>query len=181
MITDDEFRADPSTQSVLSQIPGFQLSMVRVDCMHCTKLGICHVVIGSSLVWLCGERAYKYLGPAVNEVLGPNASMQEQLDDLMLRFNEYVKGLQDSTGLRRSADQGTLRNKSGAPNSWATNSKWQDPCRWTIGVVFQQTLVLFCSRADSSPYDQDPKNTFGANRPQEVSKDLKCPVCARLV
>lgn len=128
MLTDDEFRADPSTQSVLTQIPGFQLSMIRVDCMHCTKLGICHVVIGNSLVWLCGERAYKYLGPAVNEVLGPSASMQEQLDDLMLRFNEYVK---DHKIQRAYAALPTREPFEASP----------------------VPLVLFCSRADSSPYD----------------------------
>jgi len=72
-------------------MPGWQLDRTRIDDMHCTKLGLGHHVIGGSLVYFVSQRAYMYLGPAVLETLPPNASQQDILDDLSLRFKEWLK------------------------------------------------------------------------------------------
>ena len=59
--------------------------------MHCTKLGIGHHVIGNGLVYLATERAYRWLGPAVSVELPHDVAFPDVLDDLNLRFKEWLK------------------------------------------------------------------------------------------
>lgn len=59
--------------------------------MHCVKLGIGHHVIGNSLVYLAQERADLFLGPANDVVLPANAPLNQILDDLNIRFKDWIK------------------------------------------------------------------------------------------
>ena len=89
--TADYFASNPNYVSVLTQMPGWILSRTRADDMHCTKLGVCHYVIANTLVYLMMKRAYIRVGKARDATLPDDATKQEILDDLFVRFHEWLK------------------------------------------------------------------------------------------
>ena len=96
-----EFQEHCPSKSVLTKIPGWSLLRVRADDMHCTKLGLGQHVIGNTLVYLMLSQAFLYLGPAVRKILPDDASNQDILDDLLLRFKEWLKDHSLSCSVKR--------------------------------------------------------------------------------
>ena len=82
-------------------MPGWLLSRTRADDMHTTKLGVGQYVIGNTLALLMERRVDQYLDPAVEMVLPPDASNQEVLDDLFLRYQEWLKDHKLGSSVKR--------------------------------------------------------------------------------
>ena len=77
-------------QSVLTAMPGWRLSRVRIDTMHVNNLGIAWYVVGNLLWFLTYYRAYRFLEPARGKVLAPTAEYDLVLKDLQLRFKSWL-------------------------------------------------------------------------------------------
>ena len=59
--------------------------------MHISNLGIAWPLIASAICWLVVVQAHLILDPAVSIRLGPDASKDDILKDLALRFKKFLK------------------------------------------------------------------------------------------
>eukprot|EP00959_Pyramimonas_sp_CCMP1952_P466303 9489751-Pyramimonas_sp.AAC.1 len=87
--------------SVLTLMPGWMRDLCKTDTMHCVNLGTAHLLIGNAIIFLANNRVDLHIVEPRLTPLDVNASRDDILFDLQLRFKYFLSDNKQSCSCKK--------------------------------------------------------------------------------